>query len=137
MKPYSMVNTLLVTLLLLTGCATTTHTPVREQVSKLDTAVSDQIGSIEGTTWAGKDSDGDFYEYTFLIGGQLLYKTNTSRQSIVTFEDKGDVWAQNGKTVIILIGDTSANVGTLLGDRIEGKAWNATGRRWTWEVKKK
>jgi len=87
------------------------------------------VRSIEGTTWADTDSDGDFFEYTFLKGGQLRYKTNTSRKEIVTFEDKGDVWAQNGEIVIILIGDFSTQVGTLRGDRIAGKAWNVKERR--------
>ena len=93
--------------------------------------------SIEGTTWAGTDSDGDFYEYTFLKGGQLRYKTNTSRKGIVTFEDKGDVWAQNGQIIIMLKGNFSTQVGNLIGDRMEGKAWNFRGRRWTWEAKEK
>lgn len=95
------------------------------------------VASIEGTTWAGIDSDGDFYEYTFLPKGQLRYRTNTSRSRIVTFEDKGDVWAQNGPIVIICISNYSTNLGTMKGNEITGDAWNVKGRRWTWEVKKK
>ena len=93
--------------------------------------------SIEGTTWAGTDSDGDFYEYTFLPGGRLRYKTNTEREELVTFEDKEDIWAQNGPIVIILIQKFSSQIGFLRGDRISGQAWNVKERRWTWEVKEK
>jgi hypothetical protein len=95
------------------------------------------VSSIEGTTWAGKDSDGDLYEYIFLKGGQLRYSTNTERSEMVTFEDKENVWAQNGNLVVILIQNYSVNVGTIEKDRIKGLAWNVTGRRWTWEAKKK
>lgn len=87
--------------------------------------IRETIRPIEGTTWIGKDSDGDFYEYTFLKGGQLRYKTNTSRKTSRTFEDKGDVWAQNGKIIIMLKGDFS----TQAGNRMEGKAWNFNGKR--------
>ena len=82
-------------------------------------------------------SDGDFYEYTFLKGGQLRYKTNTSRTEIATFEHKGDVWAQNGMLVMVLIGDYSSQVGTIQDGQIKGRAWNVKEKRWTWEVKKR
>ena len=94
------------------------------------------VDSVGGTTWSGKDSEGDFYEYTFLADGRLKYKTNTSRSQVQTFSDKGDVWSQNGRIVVILIGDTSTKVGMISGSRISGKAWNAQGRRWTWKVNK-
>jgi hypothetical protein len=100
------------------------------------TAIPDTITSIEGTIWAGTDSDGDFYEYTFLKGGHLNYKTNTARKEIETILDKG-IWAQNGQIVIVVINKYSTMVGTLSGDRIEGDAWNVTGRRWTWKVNEK
>lgn len=95
------------------------------------------VPSLDGTTWAGTDSDGDFYEYTFLKGGQVRYRTNASRDKIVTFEEKGDVWAQNGSIVLIMLNNTSAQSGTIKGNQIEGPAWNANGQRWTWQVKKK
>jgi hypothetical protein len=98
---------------------------------------SDTIEAIEGTTWAGTDSDGDWYEYTFLKGGQLRYSTNTERSKVVTFEKKENVWAQNGKLVVILIQNYSVNAGTIEGNQMKGDAWNVTGRRWTWEAKKK
>jgi hypothetical protein len=95
------------------------------------------IETIEGTTWAGTDSDGDWYEYTFLKGGQLRYSTNTQRTRVETFEMKENVWAQNGKLVVILIQNYSVNVGTIEGNQMTGNAWNFAGRRWTWEAKRK
>jgi hypothetical protein len=95
------------------------------------------IEAIEGTTWAGLDSDGDWYEYTFLKGGQLRYGTNTERSKMVFFEKKGDFWAQNGTLVVIPIGNYSVNIGTIDGSVMKGDAWNVTGRRWKWEAKKK
>ena len=53
----------------------------------------------------------------------------------VKYEDKGDVWAQNGEIVIITKSSYSTQVGTLKDGRITGPAWNVAGRRWTWDVK--
>ncbi len=109
----------------------------RDSASQEPATTLGTIRSIEGTAWAGTDSDGDFYEFTFLKGGQLRYRTNTSRKEIVTLEDKDNVWAQNGQIVIIVIKNYSTYNGTLREDRIEGKAWNVQGKRWAWEVKKR
>lgn len=95
------------------------------------------VPSVEGTVWSGKDSDGDFYEYTFLKGGHLKYRTNTSRPKIVSFQDPTDTWTQQGRTVTIRINHYSTNVGTIEGQTLSGKAWNVTGKRWTWLVTKK
>ena len=92
---------------------------------------------IEGTTWAGTDSDGDWYEYTFLKGGRLRYSTNTERSKTETIEDPKNVWAQNGQLVVILIQNFSVNLGTIEGRQMKGNAWNVKERRWTWEAVKK
>jgi hypothetical protein len=97
---------------------------------------SSAVEAIEGTTWTGRDSDGDWYQYTFLKGGQLRYGTNTERSKVETFELKENVWAQNGNLVVILIQNYSVNVGTIEGNRIKGIAWNVAGRRWTWGAEK-
>jgi len=97
---------------------------------------SGTIPSIEGTTWAGTDSDGDYYEYTFLKGGQLRFRTNTSG-TFKTWEDDGDVWAQNGSIVVMVVSKYTARQGIISGSRMSGDAWNVTGRRWTWEGVKK
>ena len=31
--------------------------------------------NVTGTTWVGTDSDGDYYEYTFVAGGVLHFKS--------------------------------------------------------------
>ncbi len=94
------------------------------------------VPSIVNTTWSGKDSDGDFYEYTFFKDGHVKYKTNTSRSEIVTFDSKEDIWSQNGNTVMILIGKYSAQAGEIKQNTIEGFAWNIAGKSWTWKVTK-
>jgi hypothetical protein len=96
----------------------------------------DKPSTVEGTKWAGTDSDGDFYEYEFLRGGQLRYRTNTGRTEMVSFEDKGDVWSQNGSIIIVVKGSSSVQVGKINGNRMTGEAWNVNGRRWTWQAAK-
>lgn len=82
--------------------------------------------------WSGVDSDGDFCEYLFHKGGQLEYRTNTSRRDTVRYKDPEDVWSQNGKTIILLKGNTSVQVGQLEGNVIQGDPWNKHGRTWVW-----
>jgi hypothetical protein len=129
----------LVTLLALLVLASL-GTPIAAQQSAApggQPAAPEGIRTLEGATWSGTDSDGDFYEYTFLKGGHLRYRTNTARKEIVTFENEGDFWAQNGPIVIIVKNYYSTQVGTMKGDRIAGKAWNVAGRRWTWELQER
>ncbi len=92
---------------------------------------------LESTTWTGNDSEGDQYEFTFLKGGQIRYTVQIPGEEAVTYEDLGDVWAQNGAIVIILLSDYSTYLGTINGEFMNGKSWNVVGKRWTWELKKK
>ncbi|MFK7796738.1 MAG: hypothetical protein AB8E82_04735 [Aureispira sp.] len=92
--------------------------------------------SIENTKWSGVDSDGDFCEYIFHQGGQLEYRTNTSRRDTIRYKDPENVWSQNGSTIILLKGNTSVQVGRLKGNVIQGNAWNKHGRTWVWRVEK-
>lgn len=91
--------------------------------------------SLEGTTWSGKDSDGDSYTYTFLRNGALRYRTNTSG-SVKEYQDAGDYWAQNGPLVIIVTNKYSTRQGFIRGNHISGDAWNVTNHRWTWDADK-
>lgn len=91
--------------------------------------------SIEGTTWSGPDSDGDQYEYTFLAGGQLRFRTNTMG-SERTYEDAGDYWAQNGRIVIMVTTKYATRVGIIDGSKMHGDAWNVREHRWTWDAVK-
>ncbi|MGA9115712.1 MAG: hypothetical protein WB626_02945 [Bacteroidota bacterium] len=92
--------------------------------------------SLEGTTWSGKTSNGDLYEFTFLPGGRLRFRTNNSRSEMATFEDEGDIWARNGQLVVLTISDYSTYLGTIDGNRMRGKSWNVVGKRWTWDLER-
>ncbi|EDP97764.1 hypothetical protein U8527_05420 [Kordia algicida OT-1] len=92
--------------------------------------------SIANTKWSGTDSDGDFYEYHFLADGQVAYKTNTMRSSIVSFKDEEDIWSQNGKKVMIALGNTSIQIGDIAGNKMNGIAWNKDGKTWTFSLQK-
>lgn len=87
--------------------------------------------SIEGSTWVGTDSDGDYYEYTFLKGGQLRFATRSGGK-LETHQDAGDYWAQNGKVVLITTTKFTTRQGLINGKRMQGDAWNVRGQRWTW-----
>lgn len=92
---------------------------------------------ITGTVWSGTDSDGDFYSFTFLKGGQLRFESDAGGER-KTYADEGDIWAQNGVHVVMLISDYSTYRGTLApdGQSISGKSWNLAGQRWTWTFKR-
>jgi len=91
---------------------------------------------LAGTSWEGHESDGDYYSYTFLPGGQVRFTTNTSG-SMRTYEDKGDYWAQNGPVVIIVMTNYVTRLGHLDGNRMSGDAWNFAGKRWTFKLHRK
>ena len=92
--------------------------------------------ALEGSTWEGVDSDGDFYAVTFLPGGHIRYTSNTSG-STQTHENKGDYWAQNGPVVILVMNNYATRLGHIDGARMTGDAWNFAGKRWTWKLDRK
>ncbi len=106
--------------------------PVTAQQLK---AAAVRTPSLEGTTWSGSDSDGDFYIYTFLPGGALRF-TVGSGASAKTYEDEGYNWAQNGPVVIIVTTKYATRQGLIRGKRMAGDAWNVKNHRWTWEAVK-
>lgn len=95
------------------------------------TSGDSSVPSIEGSTWVGTDSDGDYYEYSFLKGGQLRFATR-SGGTLNTHQDAGDYWAQNGKVVLITTTKYTTRQGLINGNRMQGDAWNVRGQRWTW-----
>ncbi len=117
--------------LLLGGCAA--PNAGGSGASAASSASSSNAGtpSIEGTTWAGTDSDGDYYEYTFLKGGQLRYGKREGGK-VVTRDDAGDYWGQAGNVVLITTTKFSTRQGLIKGTRMQGDAWNVRGDRWTW-----
>lgn len=131
LKKLCMLTVLMTTLSLNVGCA------YSSQNSPSMSESNARAGSIEGQMWSGTDSDGDFYEFYFLKGGQLRYSSRGPGQDVGTmYEDEGDVWAQNGNVVIMTINNYSSYVGLKEEGRITGDAWNVAGRRWTWDVKR-
>jgi hypothetical protein len=87
--------------------------------------------SLAGSTWSGKDSDGDFYVYTFEEDGTLAYQSPTG-------SFRNGTWNQFGHAVYIETnGHVSSRLGEIRGDTIQGKAWNNKGRSWTWEASRR
>ena len=127
---------IVVVMLVLVAMSTGALSQERASTKQESTATTETIRSIEGTTWAGKDSDGDYYEYTFLKGGKLRFRTKTDG-SFKTYEDKGDEWAQNGAIVLMVMSKYTTRQGKIVDGRLQGDAWNVVGRRWTWVAEKK
>jgi hypothetical protein len=119
--------------LLVAGCAgpTSGAGAGASQPAVASGASSQGTPSIEGSTWAGTDSDGDYYEFTFLKGGQLRYGRRESGK-LVMHQDAGDYWGQSGDVVIITTTKFSTRQGLIKGMRMQGDAWNVRGDRWTW-----
>ena len=86
---------------------------------------------VAGSTWTGTDSDGDYYEYNFLAGGALHYKSPTG------FWRNG-TWKQDGSSIYVETNNRyTERKGIITGNQMSGDAWNVKGRRWTWVAKKK
>jgi len=115
------VFAMIVSLAILYGCASTSAPPIQTDVV-----------AISGTTWAGTDSDGEYYEYQFMGDGSLHYKLPTGVSS------KKGTWKQHGKTIYMETNKKHAEFkGTIQGQTMEGNALNIYGRRWTWSAKKR
>ena len=84
--------------------------------------------SVAGTTWVGRDSDGDYYEYHFQADGALHY------QSPSGFYKNGS-WKQDGDGIYMETNNKYAErQGRISGTRMEGNAWNVKDRKWTWQA---
>ncbi len=90
-----------------------------------------RTASVAGTTWAGTDSDGDYYEYHFQPGGALHWKCPQG------FYTKG-TWKQDGKTIYMETNNKYAErKGRISGTHMKGKAWNVKGQKWNWVADKR
>jgi hypothetical protein len=127
MKRTAFAATAFSALLLMTGCAVPTFGGADKPA-----AAAAGVPSIEGTTWVGTDSDGDYYEYTFVRGGQLRFATRSASGAKDSHEEAGDYWAQNGQVVLITTTKFATRQGLISGNRMQGDAWNVRGNRWTW-----
>jgi hypothetical protein len=88
------------------------------------------VPSVEGTMWAGKDSDDAYYEFHFQPYGELHYKSPSGFYTT-------DHWKQDGYTIYMEMTNKYAEYkGLIKGDKMEGNAWNVTGKTWTWRVER-
>jgi len=88
------------------------------------------VESVAGTTWAGTDSDGDHYEYTFEPDGTLSYTSPTGTY-------RNGTWKQSGSTISFETNGRYAEYdGEISGKSIRGVARNTAGHTWTWEATK-
>jgi hypothetical protein len=101
-----------------------------------NSAATGPVSSLEGTTWDGKDSRGEYYEYTFLKGGKLRYRSYALLGSnLETTEGKGNRWKQDRANVVIKVNDYITLAGTIAGAHMRGNASNRDGDRWTWDAR--
>lgn len=83
---------------------------------------------LEGTTWAGTDSDGDAYVYRFNPGGHLGFTSPSG-----TYDDAEDTWSQSGDQVTMSTANGySTYQGTIQSGQLSGTASNVVGHQWTW-----
>lgn len=86
--------------------------------------------TLTGTVWVGTDIDGQ-YEYRFLEGGTLGYKTRTGYFTNGT-------WRQNGNSIYMETNHKySERQGTISGNQMAGRGWNIKGKQWTWQAERK
>lgn len=89
-----------------------------------------QTASVAGSSWAGRDSENHDYVYHFKTNGELHYKSHTGFY-------KNGTWKQNNNQVYMETNNKySEYQGTIVGNRMQGKAWNTAGKKWTWQAEK-
>lgn len=87
--------------------------------------------SLTGTTWSGRDSDGDQYVFTFEGDGTLAYTSPSGSY-------RNGKWYQSGTAIYFHMNDHySEYLGEINGTSMHGRAWNTKNRSWTWQVTKK
>lgn len=89
------------------------------------------IPSVAGTTWAGVDSDNDYYEYQFQRNHELDYKSPTGFYKNGTWKQMGDIIYMETNHKF------SERQGRISGTHMSGNAWNVKGEKWTWQADEK
>lgn len=94
-------------------------------------ARAQSVINVVGTTWVGTDSDNDYYEYTFMPGGVLHFKSPSGYYTNGTWQQDGDfIYIQT------YYQDTrrkyAERLGQIKGTHMEGGAGNVVGRTWKW-----
>lgn len=88
----------------------------------------DKNVDLKGTVWSGRDSEGDDYVFSFEPDGTVAYKSPTG-------SFRNGKWSQFGNAVYFHMNDHySEYLGEISGRSLAGKAWNVTGRKWTWRT---
>jgi uncharacterized protein (TIGR02996 family) len=83
---------------------------------------------LDGTVWAGVDSDGDYEIYRYLPTRVLSYTTPSG-----SFEN--GTWKQVGPVVLMEMNNHYADYsGAAARGRIVGKARNVVKKKWGWDV---
>jgi hypothetical protein len=86
--------------------------------------------SIEGTVWAGTDSEGRDYVFRFKPRARLAFSTPSG-----SYDEDGDTWSQQGVSVTMSMTWGYATYrGAIDGDTMSGSASNIVGRHWRWSV---
>ena len=92
---------------------------------------TNSVINVTGTTWTGTDSDGDYYEYTFVAGGVLHFKSPSGFFTNGTWQEVDDTiymqtyYQQTTKKY-------AERMGQIKGTHMEGNAMNIAGRTWKW-----
>jgi hypothetical protein len=94
-------------------------------------AMAQSVINVTGTTWVGTDSDGDYYEYTFVAGGALHYKSPQGFYTNGTWQQDGD-WIYMQTYYQKTTRKYAERLGQIKGTHMEGAAANVVGRTWTW-----
>ena len=85
-------------------------------------------GTLPGTIWLAKDSEGESFCLQFQVNGVLSYEAGRG------IRPNGN-WQQDEAKVSININDGFTILsGTISGSKIQGKALSRNGKTWTWEA---
>lgn len=85
---------------------------------------------LAGSVWDVTESNGDSEVFTFRSGGELHYTYQGQEQT-------NGVWAQNGPTVSVTIGDSFHYQGHVSGAHISGSVRNDSDQSWTWRAERR
>jgi len=96
----------------------------------------DAVSDLANSVWQGNDSDGQFYEFTFMPGGSLIYRSAAPQVDTALFSNETFRWFQSGKHFVMVLNNYATYSGTVNGDELTGTSWNLAGKRWSWKFKK-
>ncbi|MGA2632609.1 MAG: hypothetical protein ABSF16_00075 [Terracidiphilus sp.] len=84
------------------------------------------VPSLVGTSWNVAETDGDNDVFTFVADGTLHYFDGKKNY-------ENGTWKQDGDSIYIEMNNKYCQYqGRISGMHMEGRAWNVTGKNWTW-----